>query len=63
MKGLIIAERFSGLHHAVQIVRECGVAFVYLPETAAESIPDGAAVYVDGKEGRVTLIEKVKDQE
>jgi phosphoenolpyruvate-protein kinase (PTS system EI component) len=44
------------LHHAAQIARECGVPYVDLPQELWESVPDGARLVVDGKEGIVMVL-------
>ena len=54
--GLVIVGRHRGMHHARQISRECGVAFVHLPETELISLKDGAPIAIDGTAGKVTLL-------
>ncbi len=58
VKSLVICGRFSGQHHANQISRECGVAFVILGEECYDAIPDRCRLAVDGKAGTVTIFEE-----
>jgi pyruvate,water dikinase len=55
-RGLVTVQG-SGLHHAVQIARECAVPFINLPGAELASIPDGARVTLDGEAGTVTVNE------
>lgn len=55
VKGLVITDHFSGLHHAAQIARECGVAFVHLPNSKFDPFVDGAEVTVNGKTSSITI--------
>ncbi|MFA6109993.1 MAG: PEP/pyruvate-binding domain-containing protein [Candidatus Latescibacterota bacterium] len=57
VKGLVIVGEHSGMHHAIQVARECGVAFVHLPETELSTLQDGARIAIDGAAGTVTLLE------
>jgi phosphohistidine swiveling domain-containing protein len=56
-RGLVTTQG-TGLHHAVQIARECGVPFVNLPDSDLQSIPDGARLALDGAAGTVTLLDE-----
>ena len=56
--GLVIVGQHGGMHHAIQIARECGVAFVQLPEAELSRLQDGARIEVDGAAGTVRLPEE-----
>jgi len=45
------------MHHAIQVARECGVAFIHLPAAELTAL-DGMRVAIDGKAGTVTLLEE-----
>jgi phosphoenolpyruvate-protein kinase (PTS system EI component) len=55
--GLVIVGKHGGMHHAIQIARECGVAFVHLPEAQLSRLQDGARIALDGATETVTLLE------
>jgi len=57
VSGLVIVGRHGGMHHAIQIARECGVAFVHLPEVELSRLRDGTRIALDGAAGTVTLLE------
>ena len=58
--GLVIVGDHGGMHHAIQIARECGVAFIHLPEAEISERVDGKHVSIVGKPGTVTLLEEDK---
>lgn len=53
--GLVIVGRHGGMHHATQIARECGVAFVHLPQAGLLALPDGTPIDLNGAAGTVTI--------
>ena len=55
--GLVIVGQHSGMHHAIQIARECGIAFVHLPEAELSTLQDGVRIAIDGAVGAVTLLQ------
>ena len=57
VSGLVIVGRHGGMHHAIQIARECGVAFVHLPEVELSRLRDGTRIALDGAAGTVALLE------
>ena len=57
VSGLVIVGRHGGMHHAIQIARECGVAFVHLPEVEMSRLRDGTRIALDGAAGTVTQLE------
>jgi len=60
--GLVIVGQHGGMHHAIQIARECGIAFVHLPEAELSSLQDGRHIALDGAAGTVTLLENKKSE-
>ena len=56
--GLVIVGTHRGMHHAIQIARECGVAFIHLPAAELTALEDGKRVAIDGTAGMVTLLEE-----
>jgi hypothetical protein len=48
------------MHHAIQIARECGVAFIHLPEAEISEQVDGKHIAIAGKPGTMTLLEENK---
>lgn len=56
-RGLVAATNCgAGLHHALQIARECGVVYVELPDERVEQIADNALIELDGSTGLVTIL-------
>ncbi len=56
-KGLVAATNCgAGLHHAVQIARECGVVYIELSKELTEQIADNALIELDGGKGLVTIL-------
>jgi len=55
--GLVIVGEHSGMHHAIQIARECGIAFVHLPKAELSTLQDGVRIAIDGAAGAVTLLQ------
>ena len=59
-KGVVIPQPYPGLHHAVQIARECAVALVHLPQVDPGCIPEGNWISIDGRKGTVSVLEHRK---
>ena len=56
-KGLVAADNCgAGLHHAIQIARECGVVYVELSKESVRQIADNALIELDGRAGLVTIL-------
>lgn len=55
VRGLVSLDGPSRLHHAVQLARECGVPMINLKGVAAESLPDGSGLALDGAAGTVSV--------
>ena len=56
VKGLVTySDCGAGLHHAAQIAREFGVAYVEMKDDRKGQIPDGATIEIDGQSGRITI--------
>jgi hypothetical protein len=56
--GLVIVGPHSGMHHAIQIARECGIAFVHLRHADLSTLRDGVRIAIDGGDGAVTLLQE-----
>ena len=56
-KGLVAADNCgAGLHHAMQIARECGIVYVELSKELVREIPDNALIELDGRKGLVSIL-------
>jgi pyruvate,water dikinase len=54
--GAIVTDRGGQLCHAAIVAREYGIPGIVGTRQAAQLIPDGSRVRVDGKTGVVTLL-------
>lgn len=57
IRGLVIVGRHAGMHHAIQIARECGVAFVHLLHADMATLLNARDISIDGATGMVTLLQ------
>ena len=58
-KGLVAASTCgAGLHHAMQIARECGVVYVELTAELVAQIADDTLIELDGAQGLVTILKE-----